>query len=219
MTSERSSDYSKYRMFKILDETIQLLNVADFELLKKHYEKFADKINGVKKKVIKILKGKVVLDEKIIVKRLKFLVQSESLSEIKDHDLNENNINIIKFIKKIILMIGFLSVCDKNPLYVKEIKQLLFGNISKTNLIYDFEKLRLANEELRNIDPNGNVFDKGQYIRNSINQLLELVGLRLEIIGDIYKPKHGLLWTANIDNNLNFKNLDDNDKKWQTPIL
>jgi hypothetical protein len=42
---QNDEDYSKYHMLKLSNETIKLLKIADFELLKQHYQKFTDKTN------------------------------------------------------------------------------------------------------------------------------------------------------------------------------
>jgi hypothetical protein len=80
-------DYSKYHMFKLPDEIIKLLKVADFKLLKQYYEKITDKMNGIKKALAHpkiIIPKKKIIDEKIIiVERPNFIVRKKLSSSSK----------------------------------------------------------------------------------------------------------------------------------------
>jgi hypothetical protein len=228
-------DYSKYHMFKLLDETIRLLKVADFELLKQHHNKFMDKINGVKKsKTTKASKEMVAIDKSvIIIKRLSYIIKNElwwrshhniralpgSLLLIRnDNNFSENDINIISFIKKLsINRLGFIKFDD--------IKGLPYETIAlnlKNELPKDFEKeldlLLEKNLNLRRITNLKSKICSKELDRKAINNVLKMGGLYLDNPDKKYKI-FKLLWTANVDNNFNFKKMCNHDgKKWQDPF-
>jgi hypothetical protein len=123
-------NYSKYHIFKLPDEIIKLLKVADFKLLKQYYEKFTDKMNGIKKALARpkiIIAKKKIIDEKIIiVERPKFIVlknlSSSSSSSPKDDSSSRTNVDTAKPATQTSDSPGYKKIYNSKLLSINKVK-------------------------------------------------------------------------------------------------
>lgn len=224
---QADDDYSKYHLQPLSNETILLLQSANFHLLVQHYGKFNDKMNGIKTIVPRSIKPKKpkkpieVVDSRKILKHL----ISKSLNMETSDPLTDKESNIAKLVQLILPMLCLENARDNREVKLENIKKKLKESMTNSEIKKEIDELRKIIPELRNIDKKQTRKDQGEkksflfegdFVRISINLILKLAGLRLGISGGKNLGKFKLLWTAHIDANLSFLEVGkENKNEWQ----